>query len=312
MKNQKLKMPAWVVILGLVFGLSVLGVSVTRQAAAHEHEQDHVDVIEEMEVGEEENKQELVMMPETEMESEAVDYYLPYPGILPDHPMYWLKMVRDRVQLLLTTNEVKKAEKQLLYADKRLGAGWALVEGNKIQLGVTTLTKAEKYLEQALMSVSQLQAEDRLFEKVNKASKKHKEVLMIVKNKVGDEYSSVIDQMLEVGEGIRPLNSVKNIEEGMVKTTLVIDDGETVVEFSSKEALTALELLRKGVEDNQMEVVVKEYDFGSLVESIKGMENTEEKAWIYYVNGESGTVGADQYELKDGDVIEWRYTEPIF
>lgn len=300
-KHELIKMPKWVVVMGLVFGLVILGVSATRQATAQEGMSEAV-----------ESKFEVEQMVIEADEAEVIDYYLPYPGILPDHPMYWLKMVRDRVQLLLTTNEVKKAEKQLLYADKRLGAGWALVEGNKIQLGVTTLTKAEKYLEQALMSVSQLQAEDRLFEKVNKASKKHKEVLMIVKNKVGDEYSSVIDQMLEVGEGIRPLNSVKNIEEGMVKTTLVIDDGETVVEFSSKEALTALELLRKGVEDNQMEVVVKEYDFGSLVESIKGMENTEEKAWIYYVNGESGTVGADQYELKDGDVIEWRYTEPIF
>lgn len=39
-----------------------------------------------------------------------------------------------------------------------------------------------------------------------------------------------------------------------------------------------------------------EYDFGDL------------SGWIYFVNGQSHSVGCDQYELKDGDVIEWRYS----
>src|SRR3989304_3402352 len=81
----------------------------------------------------------------------AADYYLPYPGILPDHPLYWLKMVRDRVQLVVTTNNLGKAERLLQYADKRLGAAWALIDGNKKPLGMTTLTKAEKYLGQAVL-----------------------------------------------------------------------------------------------------------------------------------------------------------------
>lgn len=201
MKNQKLKMPAWVVILGLVFGLSVLGVSAVSQVVAREHELDHVDIEEGVsEPAEAEFMvEDMVVAPATEMQTEATDYYLPYPGILPDHPMYWLKMVRDRVQLWLTTKPETKAEKLLLYADKRLGAGWALVEGNKISLGVTTLTKAEKYLEKALVMSAELDQESSLVEKLNKASLKHKEVLLIVKNKVGDEHQEVMDQMLEMG-----------------------------------------------------------------------------------------------------------------
>ncbi len=73
-----------------------------------------------------------------------VDYFLAYPGMLPDHPLYFLKMARDRVWLWLTPDPLKKAELLLLFADKRLGAGKALIEGNKIKLGVTTVTKAEK------------------------------------------------------------------------------------------------------------------------------------------------------------------------
>ena len=30
--------------------------------------------------------------------------------------------------------------------------------------------------------------------------------------------------------------------------------------------------------------------------------------WLYFVNGESHSVGCDQYFLKDGDNIEWFYT----
>ncbi|MBR4080751.1 MAG: DUF4430 domain-containing protein [Clostridia bacterium] len=30
--------------------------------------------------------------------------------------------------------------------------------------------------------------------------------------------------------------------------------------------------------------------------------------WIYFVNGESASVGADQHRLQDGDRIDWRYT----
>jgi hypothetical protein len=78
-----------------------------------------------------------------------VDYQLPYPGILPDHPLYWLKMGRDRVQLWFLNNPKIESETLLLYADKRLGAGEALILGNQNQLGISTITKAEKYLGQA-------------------------------------------------------------------------------------------------------------------------------------------------------------------
>lgn len=33
--------------------------------------------------------------------------------------------------------------------------------------------------------------------------------------------------------------------------------------------------------------------------------------WNYFVNGESASVGCDQYILKDGDVIEWHYTRAL-
>lgn len=41
---------------------------------------------------------------------------------------------------------------------------------------------------------------------------------------------------------------------------------------------------------------IYEFDYGDL------------SGWMYYVNGECPSVGAGEYVLRDGDVIEWKYT----
>lgn len=135
---------------------------------------------------------------------EKVDYYLVYPGILPDHFLYPLKMVRDRIWLILTTGPKRKAEVMLLFADKRLGAGKALIEGGKEKLGITTLTKGEKYLEQAAGQLKLAKDKDTLLmEKLTKAAAKHEEVLQELKEKVSIEEWGVMDKMLEKNKIIK-------------------------------------------------------------------------------------------------------------
>jgi len=81
--------------------------------------------------------------------TEVIDYNLPYPGkVLPDSPLWSVKALRDRVWLWVTTNPTRKAELKLLFADKRLGSSKILFEKGKFEEGLTTLTKAEKYLEE--------------------------------------------------------------------------------------------------------------------------------------------------------------------
>ena len=110
-----------------------------------------------------------------------VEYYLPYPGVLPDSPLYRLKVARDWVQLWLTFDEGKKAQRELLYADKRVNAAKALIEGGKPGLGVSTATKAEKYLEKAVDTTVGLQKSGKdmksLLLTLAKATTKHGEVL---------------------------------------------------------------------------------------------------------------------------------------
>jgi cytochrome c-type biogenesis protein CcmE len=77
-------------------------------------------------------------------------YTLPYTGILPDNPLYFLKALRDNVYGLLITDPIKKAEFDLLMADKRLGGAEALIVKNKNDLAITTLSKSGNYFYQAI------------------------------------------------------------------------------------------------------------------------------------------------------------------
>jgi len=76
-----------------------------------------------------------------------VGYTLPYPGILPDHPFYIIKAIRDKFNDLITRDYYKKAQLYLLYSDKRLVMADLLLKKGKTKLAVTTLSKGEKYFE---------------------------------------------------------------------------------------------------------------------------------------------------------------------
>lgn len=94
------------------------------------------------------------------------DYALPYPGLLPDNPLYVVKTFRDQVIAFFISDPVKKSSFYLLQADKRLEATWYLLkEGNsKDTLALSTLSKSNNYLDLAL---SQAQVAEKSGENMN-------------------------------------------------------------------------------------------------------------------------------------------------
>lgn len=112
----------------------------------------------------------------------AIDYTLPYPGrILPDSILWYFKALRDRVQYLITTDPLKRADLSLLYSDKRLGSSLALFQNKKPDIAVSTLSKGEKYMEEAvkneaLARKAGLNTNDFLIRLTN-ASLKHRQVI---------------------------------------------------------------------------------------------------------------------------------------
>lgn len=112
----------------------------------------------------------------------TADYNLPYPGILPNHKLYPLKAVRDRLLEFFTREPGKKAELYLLYADKRIHMAKILSDQKKWALAETTAGKAEKYLLQVRDRVEEAKAMGAssnvgFLHKIARAAKKHQQLL---------------------------------------------------------------------------------------------------------------------------------------
>ena len=110
-----------------------------------------------------------------------VEYELPYPGILPDNPLYFLKAVRDNVLGFFISDPLKKADFQLLQADKRLAASKVLLDEKKYDLAITTLSKSGNYFDKAISKAAQAKSQgqnaDSVIAKLLQASKKHQQVI---------------------------------------------------------------------------------------------------------------------------------------
>lgn len=93
---------------------------------------------------------------------------------------------------------------------------------------------------------------------------------------------------------------------------VVLNFGDDIATYSAalQPSLSALSALTQVASASGRQVSVKTYSFGSLVESIDTYANTADKAWIYFVNNQAASVGADAYVVQPADLIEWRYTKP--
>lgn len=89
------------------------------------------------------------------------EYVLPYPGMLPDNPFYFIKTIRDTVVLFLITDPSKKADFNLLQASKRFQAGVFLMKKNhaKAPLAFSTLSKGIQYFSHAIAITLELKKE---------------------------------------------------------------------------------------------------------------------------------------------------------
>jgi len=117
----------------------------------------------------------------SENSRQGSDYTLPYPGILPDNPLYPLKMIRDKIVSIFISDPLKKAEFNLLMADKRINSGKYLKDKQNFSLVESTISKGQNYLEQAIEVVIREKSQGKdisvIANRINKASLKHEEVI---------------------------------------------------------------------------------------------------------------------------------------
>src|SRR5271154_6818482 len=65
-----------------------------------------------------------------------IDYQLPYPGMFPDNPLYFLKVFRDQLTAFFLSKPLDRAQFDLLQSDKNAEASYLLVTQ---QVGKTDL-----------------------------------------------------------------------------------------------------------------------------------------------------------------------------
>lgn len=106
-----------------------------------------------------------------------IDYPLPFEGeILPDNPLWYIKVLRDKLWYIVTFNTDKKVRLNILFADKRLNASLKLFEKEKPDLGTASLSKSGKYMEKA---EKMLEGKDNkeLLNTLAQSSLKHRQVI---------------------------------------------------------------------------------------------------------------------------------------
>lgn len=125
---------------------------------------------------------------EVNFESKKVDYALPYPGLLPDNPLYAIKKIRDTVLIFFSRNNVRKVELYFLFSDKKIYMASELAKKGKWNLVSQTTTEAQSdFLKVAeLLRTSKKQgtsAPSGLIQKIKLSNEKHREVIeMLLKN----------------------------------------------------------------------------------------------------------------------------------
>lgn len=114
-----------------------------------------------------------------------IQYHLPYPGILPDSPWYFFKVVRDSVVRQMVRSQPERSFYEIFLADKRMAAAEGLMVKGKFPLAAVTAMKAEELLINASKDGLKQKNSD-LISKLVVSQTKHREILV----KLLDKYSS--------------------------------------------------------------------------------------------------------------------------
>ena len=150
---------------------------------------------------------------ENATESGKIEYDFAYPGILPDHPAYKIKVLRDKVMERFTSDPEKKISFYLLQGDKGILAASMLVDKNNFALAKETALKAENNLTliNFLLKDSDRKLKPQTFDKIKTASLKHQEVLRDIIKRVPSNEQKTFKTVLYFSEtNLKSLNDLQN------------------------------------------------------------------------------------------------------
>lgn len=115
-------------------------------------------------------------------QNKSSEYALPYPGMLPTNPLYFLKSFRDSLIGFIIADPLKKAEFELLQADKKLAsAQFLLKEPNQEEMAVTLIGESANHSQTAFQKLKSTDTKSTdsqaVFQKMAASLSKHSEIL---------------------------------------------------------------------------------------------------------------------------------------
>lgn len=128
-----------------------------------------------------------------------VQYDLAFPGILPAHPFYKVKVFRDKLRLVITSDPKKRIDLLLHFADKGILASAMLVDKNQWKKAVETAFKAEHNMTLLTPELYKLEEpiDQALLKKLQTASLKHQEVLLKLRERVPPDDKAAFSQIID-------------------------------------------------------------------------------------------------------------------
>ncbi len=98
----------------------------------------------------------------------------------------------------------------------------------------------------------------------------------------------------------------KTLAEGQFEHNLTISEvGDYKVVLDSGD--TAYDALNKVTSENNIELNIKQYDFGKMIVGIGAKKANNDNFWALYLNNVLAESGAEDIFLKEGDSTEWKY-----
>lgn len=142
-------------------------------------------------------------------------YELPHPGLLPDHPLYIFKTIRDNILIFTTRNTHKKALLYQQLSDKRITAAHRLAQKGKGELALAHATEAEDLflkIPPLVQTVRNQGEEDTgdLISKLYLSNAKHREVITeMIGNTTQSEINLIELLLMKNEEGKKALDSLQ-------------------------------------------------------------------------------------------------------
>jgi hypothetical protein len=126
--------------------------------------------------------------------------------------------------------------------------------------------------------------------------------------KMAKDFEVPIQPNLVVTKDTRVLGAEAPLEKSVL---LIINSGSQTL-LNSAVSLqaddTVLTAVTRAAGTAGLPIVTQTFDFGTLINSIGGVVGgTDGKYWLYSVNGQDASVGADQYRLAGGEIVSFRF-----